>query len=248
MLRAKYIYFLFFLSSFSLFAQQEGRIETDRPDQTECPFIVKKGYIQMEWGFNRQIESGEMTLTYPTSLMKIGLGKRWEARYTSVWGQEGGRSTYQSDAVGFKYAILFPEKSFARVSLIAHYRVNDQKRDESERNNERHSVGDFVFTIQHDFPKGFGLGYNVGAEVHSNGTVEAIYRFAPNMNIGKRGYAYVEVFGRMPSSSQTDQWVDGGLAYYINDDIKLDISAGKSLQIENTWYAALGLSFRFKVF
>lgn len=58
MLRAKYFYILFFLSSFSLFAQQEGRIETDRPDQTECPFIVKKGYIQMEWGFNRQIESG----------------------------------------------------------------------------------------------------------------------------------------------------------------------------------------------
>ena len=28
------------------FAQQAGRMETDRPDQTESPEIVKKGWMQ----------------------------------------------------------------------------------------------------------------------------------------------------------------------------------------------------------
>ena len=40
------ILLLFLFWSFAAFAQSEGRIETDRPDQTECPFIVKKGYLQ----------------------------------------------------------------------------------------------------------------------------------------------------------------------------------------------------------
>ena len=44
---------LFALSFLAVRGQQTGRIETDRPDQTECPFIVKKGYIQAEMGFNQ---------------------------------------------------------------------------------------------------------------------------------------------------------------------------------------------------
>jgi hypothetical protein len=44
--------FLCLLMSFSVLAQQEGRMETDRPDQTECPFIVKKCFMQIEMGFN----------------------------------------------------------------------------------------------------------------------------------------------------------------------------------------------------
>ncbi len=50
----------FLLVSVSVFAQQEGRIETDRPDQTECPFIVKRGFFQAEVGFNRIVEGSDV--------------------------------------------------------------------------------------------------------------------------------------------------------------------------------------------
>jgi hypothetical protein len=45
-----------------------------------------------------------------------------------------------------------------------------------------------------------------------------------------------------------DHWVDGGLAYYLSDHVKLDCSIGKSLSNKSDWYGALGISFRFKVF
>ena len=80
---------LLFCFPLGLYAQSVGRIETDRPDQTECPFIVKKGYFQAEMGFN---QSPAETL-FPTSLLKIGLTKRLELRYVSVLSKEKDQVT-----------------------------------------------------------------------------------------------------------------------------------------------------------
>lgn len=235
---------LLLLISVSALAQNEGRIETDRPDQTECPFIVKKGYIQAELGFNRSTTE----FLFPTSLLKYGLSKRFELRYVSVLGQEPGRETrFQTEAIGFKWALVQPSGWKPRTSVIVHYNWDHQNRDFSEKNLRGHSIGDIVFTMQHDFEKCYGIGYNLGAEMHSNGSFEGIYRIAPNRLIGKRGYAYVEVFGRFPASEFADHSFDGGFAYYVNEDVKLDVSAGQSFLHPEDHYIAVGLSFRFRV-
>lgn len=240
---------LLLLISVSAFAQSEGRIETDRPDQTECPFIVKMGYIQAEIGFNRSTSE----YLFPTSLLKYGLSKLFELRYVSVLGQEPGKDPrFQTEAIGFKWA-LFQPSGFQpsgwkpRTSVIVHYNWDHQNRDFSEKNLRGHSIGDVVFTMQNDFNKRYGIGYNLGTEMHSNGSFEGIYRVAPNMLIGKKGYAYVEVFGRFPASEFADHSYDAGFAYYVNEDVKLDVSAGQSFLNPEDHYIAVGLSFRFRV-
>ena len=241
------VFFLFL--SFSALAQSEGRIETDRPDQTECPFIVKKGYVQGELGFNRS----NSEYLFPTSLLKYGLSKRLELRYVSVLSQEPGMQTrFQTEAVGFKWALFQPSGIqfsawIPRTSVIVHYNLDHQNRDFSEKNLRGHSIGDVVFTMQNDFTDRIGIGYNLGTGMHSNGSFEGIYRVAPNLLIGKRGYAYVEVFGRLPASEFADHSYDAGFAYYVNDDLKLDISAGQSLLHPEDYYIAVGLSFRFRI-
>jgi hypothetical protein len=236
------------LFSLALRGQQMGRIETDRPDQTECPFIVKKGYIQAEMGFNRNRNADGLEYFFPTTLLKIGLWKSIELRYVSVASLSAGISSFKTEALGFKLALFEGKKWIPRTAVISHFHWDNLNRDESERNQTKHSVGDVVLTMQNDFGRGFGIGYNLGAEFHANGSMEGIYRIAPNMNLGQKGYAYVEVFGRVPFSVDVDHWVDGGLAYYLNDDVKLDCSIGKSLSNASDWYGALGISFRFKVF
>jgi hypothetical protein len=101
--------------------------------------------------------------------------------------------------------------------------------------------------MQNDFDERYGIGYNLGTEMHSNGSFEGIYRIAPNRLIGKKGYVYVEVFGRFPASEFADHSYDGGFAYYVNEDVKLDISAGQSFLHPEDYYFAVGLSFRFRV-
>ena len=64
---AKYfLLFIFITLSYSLLAQQEGRMETDRPDQTESPFITKKKYIQAEIGFNYEKDGDLHAFVHPT--------------------------------------------------------------------------------------------------------------------------------------------------------------------------------------
>lgn len=240
--------FHFLMFGLVLKGQQTGRLETDRPDQTECPFIVKKGYIQAEMGFNRNTSADGVDYFYPTTLLKMGLLKTIEMRYISIASYSKGNTNFKTEAFGFKLSLLNGKKQLPRTALITHYHWDNLNRDESERNQLMHSVGDAVLTFQNDFGKGYGIGYNFGAEFHTNGSLEGIYRIAPNMNLGQNGYAYVEIFGRVPFSMNVDHWVDGGLAYYLSDDVKLDCSIGKSVSNKSDWYGALGISFRFKVF
>jgi len=236
------------LVSFYVSGQQAGRIETDRPDQTECPFIVRKGYFQGEIGFNRNVSKEEVVYFSPTSLWKIGLANWAELRLTTVLQSQDKLAHFQLESAGAKFHLFSGTQLIPRSAVIVQYHVNNQNRDASERNSSPHSVGEVVFTMQNTIHGSWGVGYNFGTEFHSNGGLEGIVRIAPNVSIGKKGYAYVEFFGRLPKSTLSDTWLDGGLAYYLTDEVKFDISVGKSLQASQLWYAALGLSFRFKMF
>ncbi len=243
----RYIIGFFFFFIFNVSAQQEGRMETDRPDQTECPFIVKKGFFQAEIGFNRHASRSEVIYFTPTSLLKVGVLPWAELRLTSVVQAAGSARGLNFESAGAKFHLLAGSTWVPRTALIVQYHVNNQNRDASELNDTPHSLGEAVFTMQHT--KGsFGVGYNLGAEFHSNGSVEGIVRIAPNVTLGEKGYAYAEFFGRLPKTSLTDTWVDGGYAYYLTDDLKVDISAGRSLNEGQLWYMALGISCRFKLY
>ncbi|MEP6727383.1 MAG: hypothetical protein ABJC98_16310, partial [Bacteroidota bacterium] len=62
-------------------AQEMERMETDRPDQTESPFIVPVKWVQFEMGFNFEKNGpGAHTFVYPTLLSKYGISKRLEFR------------------------------------------------------------------------------------------------------------------------------------------------------------------------
>jgi len=222
-------------------------METDRPDQTECPFMVKKGYFQAEMGFNKNREEGENNFNTPSTLWKYGLTKGLELRYvTNV--TLASESRFQQEAIGFKVKLAEPRTYVPRTSLIVHYNLRDDKRDVSDKNTKPHSLGQAVFTLQHDLFRELGMGYNFGCEIHENGYVEGIYRISPGINLGDKWYAYAEVFGRFPNTMVTDHWFDGGIAYYLSDNIKADLSAGKSFTSSENWYLALGFSFRFQLF
>ena len=107
-----YLLLLLIICSLSSYSQQIGRIETDRPDQTECPFIVKKGYFQGEFGFNRSISPTDIAYLLPTSLLKIGIHKNWELRYTTVLSAGTGISpSFTTESFGFKVQLIESQKS-----------------------------------------------------------------------------------------------------------------------------------------
>lgn len=101
--------------------------------------------------------------------------------------------------------------------------------------------------MQNTLSKTVGLGYNIGAEWDGSSNTPAwIYTFAPGFNIGKKWYGYVEAFGSIKNGDLPEHALDAGIAYYFNDDNKIDLSSGFALTGNATdWYGAIGFSFRF---
>ena len=106
----------------------------------------------------------------------------------------------------------------------------------------------FVLTMQHSLSDAVGLGYNLGAEWDGEMNQPFFtYTLAPGFNMGKRWYTFIEFFGAVASEGTAQNTIDGGLGYYVNDNFKLDASAGFGITkaaVDN--FFGVGLSFRFR--
>lgn len=240
----------------SVFSQVE-KIDTDRPDQTESAFTVPRKWVQFELGFTRQKnEPGATSFDQPTLLSKYGVNKRFEFRLITAFCKDeqqdpviGKQSTAGLDMVqiGGKLALWEEKKCIPKTSLIFHVGI---PRMASPAFRVNHLAPNFRFTMQNSLTEAVAIGYNLGAEwdgIHKEATW--IYTFAPGFNLGPNWYAYVEAFGSVSKISEPEHSVDGGIAYYITSNLKIDFSAGKGIsRAAPAWYLAAGCSFRFKAF
>ncbi|MBL7703229.1 MAG: transporter [Ferruginibacter sp.] len=248
------LWFCLTLTTGTTFAQQEGRMETDRPDQTESPYLTKKKWIQAEVGFNIERDKSLKTVVHPTALIKYGAGKRFEFRLITTWVSEeapatsGKGSYYESGLLpvqlGGKILLAEEKGLLPKTSVIFH--VAPSKLGSKKFHYDKWAPN-FRFVMQNTLSKTVGLGYNLGAEWDGfSNTPSWIYTFAPGFNIGKKWYGYVEAFGSLKTNEKPEHALDAGIAYYFNDDNKIDLSSGFALSENATdWYGAIGFSFRF---
>lgn len=252
---AKYFCTAFFLVlSNILIAQQEGRMETDRPDQTESPFITKKKYIQAEFGLHVIEENNLTTLVHPTVLWKYGLCKRFEFRLITEFVSEETPLLIPAGndintgllpiQIGGKLGVWEEKGLLPKTSLIFHIAP---PRLGSKKFHTNKWAPNFVFTMQHTLSENAGLGYNLGAEWDGqSNTPYWVYTLAPGFNIGEKWYGYIEVFGAIRKGDIPQHNIDGGLAYYFNDNLKIDISTGFGITEPSAdWFGGVGFSFRF---
>ena len=242
--------FSFFCSGF-VCASQEERIDTDRPDQTESAGIVPKNYFQAEIGFNKENTYLEnYNLVYPTALLKYGLNKaelRVETVFLSAFEQRLPEPKWTTGLlpveIGFKALIIEEKKIAPRISFIGHLGL-PMVASSSFRID--HPAPSFRFTIQKTFSSRVGISANVGAAWDGiQSTPLWLYTLSPGFNVGKKWYMYAEVFGFILKNELPQHNLDGGIAYYITNDLKLDISGGFGIsQASPKNYFAIGISFR----
>jgi hypothetical protein len=234
--------------------QQEGRLETDRPDQTESPFITKKKYIQAEFGFNLERDNGYSAFVHPTVLWKYGACSRFEFRLITEFVSVEAPLTIPDGneiktgilpiKIGGKIALWEEKGLVPKTSVIFHIAPSNIG---SKKFYTSKWSPNFLFTMQHTLSENIGLGYNLGFEFDGeSGSPFWVYTVSPGFNIGKSWYAYIELFGVVKDNDLPHHNVDGGIAYYFSDNTKLDFSSGVGLTDNATdWYGAMGFSFRF---
>ena len=109
-------------------AQNMPSIQTDRPDQTECPFIVPSNYLQLENGLVYQktdVNSSEIIA--PNILMKFGVNNHFELRliieYSLNKDVNNTISGINPVLVGFKTRLFEENGIVPTTSFIAHLAV-----------------------------------------------------------------------------------------------------------------------------
>lgn len=233
------------------FSQEIPSIQTDRPDQTECPFIVPKNYFQFENGFSYEKTSGNSSeIVAPTILSKFGINDHFELRMITEYvidkNDDGKISGLNPVAFGFKTR-LFEEKGIVpTTSFIAHLSFPKLAKREFQTT---FYAPEFRFTMQHTISKNQTISYNIGSEWNGE-TAEPtfIYTLTTGYSFTDEISGYVEFYGFVPQIEKPDHRFDCGLNYLFNPNHQLDISGGFGLsETSPDYYVALGYSFRFKI-
>jgi hypothetical protein len=253
----KFIFLATFLFlSVTLIAQIE-KIDTDRPDQTESPYTVPEKWMQFEMGFLKQTDKyqpdyKELYFQHPSLLTKYGLSNSFELRLITETASFKDKTTYTKPAetgissmqLGCKM-LFFSERGIRpKTSLIAHYDFASLR----TIGNATTNGANFRFTMQHSIYEKFSLSYNIGMEWEQFDKAPAyIYTLASGCNISDKWYVYAELFGFIWKHEKPENNFDIGIAYYINQNLKVDISAGLGINKKAPdSYFAIGISCRFK--
>ncbi|MEO7292730.1 MAG: transporter [Ginsengibacter sp.] len=241
------------LISVSLYAQKQ--IDTDRPDQTESVFLVPKKWIQFEAGFNFQKNSStENEFLTPTLLSKYGLSNRIELRLITTFKtsssstipigtlRETGLDVVE---VGAKISLFEEKELIPKTSFIFHVGIPSLTSAKFKPDN---IAPNFRFTMQHTLSSKTALGYNLGCEWDGFTNYPAyIYTITLGFNLAEKWYSYIEGFGAFKKQISPEHNIDGGLAYFISNNFKVDLSGGFGLSPDAPkYYVSMGASIRFK--
>jgi Putative MetA-pathway of phenol degradation len=249
----KIVFFLIFLLAAkpNSNAQDLPSIQTDRPDQTECPFITPKGYLQLENGFSYEKTTAHSNeIVAPTVLTKFGINDHFELRLITEFLIKKEVSNRISGVnpilIGFKTR-LFEEKGLLPLtSFIGHIGI---PKFGSKNFQTKYYAPEFRFTMQHTLSQKQTVSYNLGAEWDGwSAEPTFVYTLTTGYSFSEKISGYVELYGFIPQYEKPDHRFDAGLNYLINPNHQLDVSGGVGMsETSADYFVSLGYSFRFKI-
>ena len=230
---------------------------TDRPDETEAPSLVSRGFLQIETGvFYRELEENffeSEVIGYNTTLLRYGLLENLELRLgadvVKVRGsmnevEEYGSGTGLSPLLlGAKIGIADGEGMLPEMGLLLHLRLPFT----AARELRPQSTGvDFRFAFSHDLSEDSELSYNLGAEwLNDSVEVTYIYTIAYGYDLTEKLGIFAELYGDLPESDTAEHNWDGGVTYNLRNNFQLDAYIGTG--INNSQELLLGAGFSYRV-
>jgi hypothetical protein len=243
-------FILIILVKIAVIAQETPSIQTDRPDQTECPFITPKHYFQFENGFSyEQNNKNSISIVTPTTLTRYGINQFIEMRliteYTITHENSNTFSGINPIVIGIKTKIFEEKGIIPTASFIA--QLGLPKIASAKYKLEKY-FPEFRFTMQHTINEKQSLSYNIGVEWNGESTKPTyIYTMTTGYSLTERIGAYFELFGYIPQIGAPDHRCDFGLTYLFNTNHQFDVSGGFGLsKTSPKYYFSLGYSFRFR--
>ena len=232
-MKNKLLFLLIVIQASNIYSQ----ILTDRPSQTDSPFVIEKGNIQIESGINIQEIQSDIN-----SLIRIGIFDGFELRINSnyIINDEISfqkKSSFDDFEIGSKFRIIEKTENKFNISFLTYLSIPTAP--EVFSYNEYGFINKLLFS--HNLTSDTKIGYNIGYNQFTNYDDLLKYSF-----IYVKTLSSFSIFFELYGNSSTDFSslnFDSGLIYLLDNDRQFDLSIGKGLN-NDLFFFNLGFSFR----
>jgi hypothetical protein len=216
-------------------SQDKPDLITDRPDQTESPYLIPAGALQIESGFSveREFEPNLTMahLAFNSTLIRYGINENFELRLLTEYLGESirtpeltlRRNGFSPLTVGAKLKLANQNGPWPQMGLITHIKLRKGSKEFSNSNTATSIRATFSNTLNGKLT----LDYNVGVEWNGE-TPEAIVLGTASLSysIHERLVGFLEGYGFFPEKGPGNNRMDTGLMYKLTDMTQLDIFGG----------------------
>lgn len=242
----------------TLYAQDAAFPEemiTDRPDETEAPSLVSKGFLQIETGGFYEEAREDDVLTkitgYSTTLFRFGLLDNLELRLGGdLIGYEGelnGSTIAEVSSgltpllVGVKIGVAEEQGLLPQIGLLVHLRLPFN----AVEDYRPETTGiDFRFAFSHELSESSDLSYNLGAEWLNDSTEATyVYTISYGYDVTDNFGIFAEIYGDLPENSSAEHFMDGGVTYNLRTNLQLDAFAGTGINSSQELLVGAGISY-----
>jgi hypothetical protein len=255
----KSIFLILALFSFCLINPLYSQVEdisTDRPDQSESPYLMSRGYFQVETGIVYESDEPEKDLTVtalnaPSILVRYGLFKNIELRAgldllnekTKIANVSSSESGFGPLVLGTKIKMLEEKGSTPETALLLKLSVPFK---ETSRFQSTYMGTEFRLAMTNNLNKKFSLSYNIGAAFGEGSPgATGIYSVSLGALLMKKLSVFAEIYGFLPQKTSPDHRFDAGLTYLIMKNVQVDASFGLGLSKKSPdYFIGGGVSFR----
>ncbi|MEM9886706.1 MAG: transporter [Bacteroidota bacterium] len=232
------------------FGQFAENIRSGRPGQSIGAYTLGAKVFQIQSGVNYNVvnldANNKTNRWLHNTVLRLGLLEKWEIsalinlQTDEVKVPIEKRQTGWSETqIGARYNIIADRERGPTLGVQARALLPWQS--EAYR---REKIGTTVIAMSSQkINDRLMLLANVGMTWQGNGGApKSFYSLSLNTNWSEQWSSFVEIYGRIDEISIS---VDGGLAYLVNSDLQLDLSAGWQGDDDiRDWFVDAGISWR----
>jgi hypothetical protein len=226
----------------------QEKLETDRPTDAQTPKVVGTRVLQVELGVKREQEDKDSwSAQHPNAVFRYGVAKWLELRletnleteHTGALREHGLKPV----EAGLK-ARVYQTSDTAFVASL--YSLVGLPGLASSAYQHNRYFSRFRFLLENNITDKMSLDYNIGRDWDDQQMHQKwMYAIAPQLEINEHWEVFGELYGRVAHRYEPECYVDGGAAYNVSSNLKLDLNLGKGLNTASAdYFITAGVSLK----
>ena len=228
----------------------QDKLEPERPGETRTPELVKGNHLQAELGFrSEKIDDGLYYYRHPDINVRFGLFNAIELRMNVV--SQTVKDNFTKERLNgfapFEFGVkakVLPEYKWS-PSIAVMGMIGIPSTSSNDFYNRR-LPSEFRALFANTLGDRFTLQYNAGIKWEGDDrSTQWMYSISPVVELSEKFNLFLEEYAYLTKQGSARHYFDGGVEFFPNKNLMLDLSAGTGLsEFSSSYFFAAGFSFR----